>query len=291
MSRLKNINIQGSQYTSDNEGNELLHVSNIHALIQAVGYLKHIAEPYERVFFRGQTKLYNNMTPPLYRGIKSKGYQNKKHEEINNVIEHFRLNADIFSNIPSFSHEPLLQHYGIKTTWLDVVDNIWVALWFSLYKSYAVGKKEEFLHFDQRGGYAEHKSEGTDEKEKYGYIILICASENRRLSKRKGTIDGSRTEVIDLRITTPSIFLRPHSQHGLLFRARADSDGRIMDYREFIRGIIRFNVDAANSWLGTGSILGVRSLFPPPYFDKGYEILLKSQPEDSKIGKIQHIGA
>ncbi|GAA0468199.1 hypothetical protein Ade02nite_79030 [Paractinoplanes deccanensis] len=35
------------------------------------------------------------------------------------------------SGVPRYAAEPLLQHYGIRTRWLDLVGNIWSALWFA----------------------------------------------------------------------------------------------------------------------------------------------------------------
>jgi hypothetical protein len=56
----------------------------------------------------------------------------------------------IFQQIKLFSHEPLLQHYGLATTWIDLVDNIWVALWFACHKAHISGKRSQYLHFEKR---------------------------------------------------------------------------------------------------------------------------------------------
>lgn len=282
MSKFEKLTILGAKYVQETEARGVLHVETPHALIQAAGYLKHTAEPFERVLFRGQRALFDSLTPSLYRGIKTGAAQNTKHAKIAEVVASFKSKAGIFEKIPDYAHEPLLQHYGVHTTWADVVDNVWVALWFALYRAHSVGKNSEFLHFEQRR---------PSSSEQFGYILLIAVDEDRKAAARKGMVVGKRTELVDLRIAAPSIFLRPHAQHGLLFRMKANKEGRPLDYSDAIRGIIRFDIAAASNWLGSGEMHNVRSLFPPPYFDGGYRILLDSALEDKSIGCIHHIGA
>ena len=33
---------------------------------------------------------------------------------------------------------------------LDVVDNVWVALWFACHTAHSYGKHDEYLHFEKR---------------------------------------------------------------------------------------------------------------------------------------------
>lgn len=282
MGHFDKLTVRGAEYVKDSSGLEVLHVSNPHALSQAVGYMKFTAKPYERIFLRGQANLYPTLPPSLYRGISSESGQNKRHKRLSDAIEVFRESCPIFNKFPGYAHEPLLQHYGIKTTWVDIVDNVWVGLWFSIYQAFAEGKNSEFLHFDVRTPTVDAP---------FGYLLLLAASEDRRSSPMKGMMRGRETEVIDLRIAAPSIFLRPHAQHGLLLRAKGTRDGRILDYSNAVRGIIRYNLNEAIEWLGSGNMVGVRGLFPPPYFDGGYRILLSAPHKDFSVGSIHHVGA
>lgn len=276
------LRVRGATQVIDTSGQEVLHVDNMHALTQAVGYLKFTAAPYERIFLRGQSKLHASLSPSLYRGISTAAGQTKRHGRLNRAIEIFRKSCPIFDGFPEYAHEPLLQHYGVKTTWLDIVDNIWIALWFSVYEVFVEGRHSEFIHFDVR----QPKDDNL-----FGYLLLVAAAEDRKSPAMKGLMRGRESEVIDLRIASPSIFLRPHSQHGLLFRLRGTDAGREMDYSQAVRGVIRYNLKDCIDWLGAGNTVGVRGLFPPPYFDTGYGILLSAPHEDFSVGCIHHVGA
>ena len=283
MSDFHLLNIEGASHEVGPHGSDVLHVKTPHALVQAAGYLKHMAKPWERVLFRGQDSLYGSLRPGLYRGIKYQKAQSNRHTKINAIVDIFSKSSGIFCKIPIYAHEALLQHYGIQTTWLDIVDNVWVATWFAVHSAHSAGRHSKFLHFDER------KPTGGDN---FGYILLIKLDENRQLSPRKGMIVGTVTETVDLRIAVPSIFLRPHAQHGLLFRKIANRDhGRELDYSSTVQGIIRFDLQDGLDWLGQGSMHSIRSLFPPPYFDQGYRILLDFDIEDKDIGCIHHVGA
>ena len=220
MPTLYNQNIPGSSCEKDPHVRPLLHVETPHALIRAIGYLKHTVQPWERVLFRGQNCMHLSLCPSLYRGLTSTATQAARHAKVNQIVRSFSDPGGISRNMPEYAYEPLLQQYGIKTTWLDVVDNVWVAIWFAVHGAHSSGKHSEFLHFEER------KATGA---EKYGYILLIKVDEDRNLSARKGMMVGNITETVDLRIAVPSIFLRPHAQHGLLFRMRGNGGHRELD--------------------------------------------------------------
>lgn len=246
---------------------------------------KHTAEPYERIFFRGERKLYGRLSPTAYRDVSTVGGQAKRHAAINDLLSKFRTTCSISQRFNERAHEPLLQHYGVKTTWIDLVDNVWIALWFSVYQALSVADGR-FLHFDQRQ---------PNSSEEYCYILMI-AVESGEKAKVKGFMIGRNTETVDLRIAAPSVFVRPHAQHGLLFRplartVREQGLVRPLDYSKHVRGVVRFKLTDAIRWLGTGEMHSVRALFPPPFHDSGYGILLSAHLEDPALGAIHHVGA
>lgn len=282
MGNFSKLTISGCQYVSDQSGHDVFHVDSPHALMQAVGYLKHTADPWDRIYLRGQSRLYDMLSPTLYRGISNPMTQGRRHERLSHVIQEFSSASSLFKNVPDYAQEPLLQHYGIQTTWLDIVDNVWVALWFALHRASSAGPESQYMHFDTR----KMPSDGE-----FGYILLVKTEDSRKEKVRKGVVKGKTTEVIDLRIAAPSVFLRPHAQHGLLFRSRGTEGGRLTDYSNSIAGIVRFPLEAGKIWLGVGAMHDVRSLFPPPYFDNGYQILLSAKLSETSLGVITHIGA
>lgn len=285
-SPLCNISIPGSGIVTDSaSGREVFHVANPHALTQAAGYLKFIEGPARRaVFFRGQRKLYGTLSPTLYRGIKTQNAQSRRTTALRKACASIARDNAIFGQIPPEAHEPLLQHYGLNTTWLDLVDNIWIALWFACHQAMAVGPSGRFLHFERRAP--------ADEEEPFAYILLVAADLVPSDPFVPGFWRGSNTELVDLRVSAPSIFLRPHAQHGVLFRMRGDKVKRPLDYAPQVVDTIRIDLRHALKWLGEAATLSTHALFPPPYYDKGYGFLLERPlPVDRTVGDIQHIGS
>jgi len=282
---LSKTRIKSSTWIKDDSGIDVLHADEPHALVMAAGYLKFklAKTSSEGIYFRGQRKLYGTLGPTLYRGVSTDGLQNKKHAALSSLITAFKNTGAIFSSFGDYAHEPLLQHYGISTSWIDLVDNVWIALWFACNRAMSIGKLNEFLHFEKRL---------PSEAEKYAYILLIAADISSRSKAKPGYFYGDNTELVDLRMAAPSVFLRPHAQHGLLFRKRGSKGGRPLDYADQIRGVIRVDLSKALDWLGTGKMTNTHSLFPPPYYDNGYQILLTCGVQgNSSTGTIFHIGA
>jgi len=283
---LQNLTIRDAEHVTDPvTGRHVYHVKDPHALVQAAGYLKHVRgrRNDEAVFFRGETRVYSTLSPSLFRGLLSRKRQELRMGQLRKAIADTAARNRVFSKMDVMVHEPLLQHYGIRTSWIDVVDNVWVALWFACHKALTTGTVNQYLHFEQRTA---AKDPGG-----YAYVLLIATDAIAQMNSPKGMIIGKASELVDLRIAAPSYFLRPHAQHGLLMRMRGQSGGRPLDYAAQIRGIIRINLGDALEWLGQGKMLGVHALFPPPFYDKGYGVLLQSGfPESMVLGAISHVG-
>lgn len=279
----ENINIMGSTW-AEHDGIKILDVEESHALIMAAGYLKH--NTLEGIYFRGQSSYYDELRPALYRYIDADGTKYSREKRLNKKIDEYRVACPAFSKFGDYAAEPLLQHYGLQTTWMDLVDNIWVALWFACHEARST-KDGHFLHFQKRI---------PSESNKYAYVYLIGADLERRRKDKPGYWNGENTELVDLRIAAPSYFLRPHAQHGLLFRCKGrGGSGRPLNYAKQIRGIVRIPLEKAFDWLGNGHTVGVHSLFPPAYYDNGYKILLQCgvsfDSKDKNIGVVHSVGA
>lgn len=274
------IKIIGSTWVNEN-GVDVLDVEESHALIMAAGYLKHNSS--EGVYFRGQNKMYAELRPSLYRSVSGVAGRSSREVSLKTKIKEYREACSVFNKFEDHVVEPLLQHYGLQTTWLDLVDNIWVALWFACFEAKST-KDGHFLHFQKRV---------INEENKFAYIYLVGVDLTHRDRKKPGYWNGNDTELIDLRIAAPSYFLRPHAQHGLLFRCKGSTGGgRKLDYSKQIRGIVRIPLEKAFDWLGTGQTVGVHSLFPPAFYDNGYKILLQSGVKPSlNVGCVHVIGA
>ena len=247
---------------------------------------------------RGQSRLYaGSLQPTLFRDVKQQRTRDNRISTLKKYLADLKNHGTILNNVPDYAREPLLQHYGINTRWIDLVDNIWIALWFACHTAHSTGPRSEYLHFEQRNlkVVKDKKKKGDDAKKKiidtkaYAYIVLISVD----LAQDKytpGYFAGSKTELVDLRVAVPSTFIRPHAQHGLLTKAKRES-GLSLDYRKMIAGVIRVDLDDAIRWLGNGILLTPHVLFPSPVYDYGYRDLLFYAPTTSmSIGSIQHIG-
>ncbi|MFK5947419.1 MAG: FRG domain-containing protein [Methylococcales bacterium] len=284
---LSKITISCTERVIDTNSNiEVLHINDSHALIKAAGYLKFShagVDKSEAIYFRGERKIYGSLSPTLFRNVRLAKSKENRVSSVNNAVKSFNDTCSIFKKFGSYAHEPLLQHYGIATSWIDLVDNLWVALWFACHQAKASGEISQYLHFERRIATSEND---------FAYILLVGADIDRRNAKKPGYYFGDNTELVDLRMAAPSVFLRPHSQHGLLFRCKGANNERPTDYSKQIRGVVRVRLRDALDWLGEGKIVGTHSLFPPPYYDNGYQILLECGADvDKHIGNISMIGA
>lgn len=263
----------------DGEWNPVKSVYDVrspHAFTQVIGYSKHAMRKEGRIFFRGQSEMYPKMLPSLFRGATGWPGIHKRVEAIKRVVN--QSSASFIRNTPEYAHEPLLQHYFLKTRWLDLVDNAWVALWFACHEVRSTGSRSEFAHFVQR-------------ESGFAYVILIDTGNGHEDVLKPGLVCSDKVMTIDLRSAAPSMYLRPHAQHGLLFRRAVIEKIGDADLAEFVVGVVRVDVKDALRWIG-GSMLSVHYLFPPPHYDYGYRRFLEEEiVYDKFVGKTVHIGA
>lgn len=202
------------------------------------------------------------------------------------------------------AYEPLLQHYGIRTTWLDLVDNIWTALWFASHTAYISGSNKQYIHYEissQDFSYIYVLSFG-----KMKTTLRKCTKERiRRLCEKEGNLSKNIEKptygffetddytLIDLRYMTPSLYKRPHSQHAILARRSAFSSDEDINYDDARVCTLRIETQCALKWLGNGILSDVHFMFPPPKYDPGYRSFLEKKipPQPAFLGSIQYIGA
>jgi len=159
-------------------GRKVLNIPNPELLAAFWGYLKYqLAGQGKDVFCRGEQNFHKTTIPKLFRSARINENELKKRKNIFDII---------CSRIPSwydanrFKREdigPLLQHYGIKTYWLDLVDNIFTAAWFAVFNN----------------------------RSEVGYIKFIVDKID----------DYNQLNIVDLRKNHSSLSLRLHCQHGL----------------------------------------------------------------------------
>ncbi len=288
MSHLRKLRISGSSW--DNR-NKVLEVSSTHALIQAAGYLKYLHGQDGFVFFRGQEATYDAMRPALHRGISSTSGMKKRENHFSAYLASCRGSRVFVNSMPDYAQEGILQHYGVATKWIDLVDNIWVALWFACHKAQTHGGNNRYLHFERRT--RKFPPPQTADQRDFAYVVAMTSGPVTFDPSTPGRYLGKQAEVVDLRIAAPSIYVRPHAQHGVVMRRRGYNDFAGTDMAPLVVGTLRVELGTALDWLGSGGLLSVRNLFPPPIFDQGYNILLSNAPTPPvrALNCVSHIGA
>ena len=278
-------------------------ITSLSAFNQVIGHAKFINRAYGRVLYRGITKLYDNVRPSVFRNRKS-GEAKDLRTVINSIYKDKQFLSSLKINPASYSApynndgeinsinrnnkyiiEALLQHYSGNTSFIDVVDNHWVALWMGLYECQHMGRGKRYSRYIKRiipvhdfveGSTSEHKSSRKlAEDNMYLYVLLIAVPDTDE-KYACGVQESDDLVVVDLRKSLPSIFLRPHAQHALVVRKRQAPRAEDYDLASQVVGVIRVRIDYASQWLGDGTILTQDNLFPPPAFDQGYDNLLRN---------------
>lgn len=277
----------------------VVKVNTIHALIQAVGYLKSQSEG--PVFFRGQSRVHQSSVP-LPSALRGGKDYVRQRENIYAIIRNCGNWPDDLSGIwgddtllstekmigghcligwdvPLFAFEPLLQHYGLETRWLDLSDSLPYALFFSLVR---YGRQISMGQYDPAELHSRTPTENISSLSFVVKNIPVAVPGNGisfRLSPEsiylyaispgpemidtdamnagKGIRQYRNGYVIDMREAIPSDYLRPHAQHGLLFKPDKDSIGDIAFT------IFELDTREVEGWLGHGGMFSVDSIYPP----------------------------
>jgi hypothetical protein len=111
----------------------VFHIKSYHTLIQFVGYAKYINRSIGNVYLRGQHNLYDSIIPSIFRNISNLGGFHNRNQHIKEFVTKCSDKMELIRNLDEIVKEPILQHYGIGTRWIDLVDNLWIALWFGSY--------------------------------------------------------------------------------------------------------------------------------------------------------------
>lgn len=250
-----------------------------HALSQLAGYAKYSLADHGIVLFRGQDKHYGQMRPSLFRNIQSASTAQSRMTTSMTYIKSIYKDNAFINNTPTAACEPLLQHYGLKTRWIDVVDNIWSALWFACHSAHTVGEHGMFVNYEYNTN-------------KYSYIYMMQFGNIVRKTYQGIYKTDSNMYIADLRIAAPSMYLRPHSQHGLLSRRSDIKNDSMMDYSDCVVLVLKILTQDAINWLGQSTLVQDRFMFPSPKYDCGYKLLIEKKLAPPEcMGRINYIGA
>ena len=127
-----------------------------------------IGQSERRNFYRGENRVFPSSIPSLLRKLKS--YKTREEQELYRLVADMRI-AEFSFFLQKFQHvqnwkdsdvlyEPLAQHYGLETGWLDITSDFNTALFFAT--CYWDGK--QWLPLSK-------KQTEKDENHKYGMIF------------------------------------------------------------------------------------------------------------------------
>jgi hypothetical protein len=260
LSKKHTIRIESNGYR------EYVYLDNPLVLARLAGHVKHnLGQPIKgyQIFMRGQPNDYPGMVPSIFRNIPkmSNNYKNRVNA-YNDLIHRLRE----MKNLKRFKGPiggALLQHYGIRTPWIDLVDNLFIALWFATRER---SQKEPFRYV---------KRSAKD----YGWIYFIQVEDppNKKFAQEgEGIITGKRTMWCDLRCYQTSLSLRAHTQHGI-FASRNRWDETNYDLDEFVVATVKFPITSAFTQTSDFNIFSMGYMFPSPYYDHTYKILKKGE--------------
>lgn len=150
---------------------------------------------------------------------------------------------------------PIFQHYGLKTPWLDLVDNVFVALWFATHK-----------YFGEENGKKAHYK--TSKKES-GHIYFYATS--------------PQTNYYDLREGHSSLSLRLHAQHGISMTRNTQWSVQNRSLDDHLVATVKF--PNTEEWRPSGLIFSSKFLFPSADLDNTYKYL-KMEKFNELLNKI-----
>ncbi len=205
---------------------------------------------------RGQTKQTPQMRPSLFR------QENEEYEvsllcEAQDLLvqEMQRLGLKRFGrpNVPA-----LLQHYGIKTSWLDVVDNLFVAMWFA---THCYDTADESYHLIETGA--------------EGWIYFISTEDTAGILQH-----------VDLRCLHHHLSVRPHIQQGWSITRKSPCwKDTSRSLSEFVQATVCFkNSDA---WTLNSGPISTAALFPDAIDDNTLK-LLKRMAVNDILRTVEH---
>ncbi len=197
-----------------------------------------------RVYLRGQDCWGGSVTPSLFREAPTAQERKSRWDAyqaflgaLPSVVPGTRVKRQNFGAV--------LQHYGFRTPWLDVVDDIHAAVWFALHNRH------------ERSGLVCYQRSGAPS----GCVLVLAAP--------KGV------HVQDLRSDHSSRNTRCHVQQGFSLAMQSDEAGEScadQDFASYLLGVVR--IPTSEQWKLEGFRASQSYFFPTTEIDSTYRRLL-----------------
>jgi hypothetical protein len=200
------------------------------------------------VFLRGQNQPYPTLIPSLFRLSSSSSVPQRWAayreflQQLPECVRGTRFTKDNFGAV--------LQHYGFRTPWLDVVDDLHAAIWFALHKCECVGSKCVY----------------RPTTDTHGWVVVIEAP------------PSGHVQVQDLREVQSSRNTRCNAQQGYSLAMQCDDVNKPhaeQNFMDSVVGIVQIPNNAR--WRVRGFRSSQSFFFPPACLDDTYRQLLESK--------------
>jgi hypothetical protein len=209
-----------------------------------------------KVVFRGESQFHKRLVPSLYRRSRSVAVRQRR----------FAAYRDALAALPRllrgtrFRKDNLgavLQHYGLKTPWVDVVDDLSIAIWFALHSARRTDR-----------GWLYGKSE-----ESHGWIVFLACNQDLQLS--------------NLRSQHSSRNSRCHAQQAYSLARRDDSASYCNSCADLTDLVIaRVRIPNRDDWHLSGFRYSQDYFFPDDEIDNTYR-QLRERDIDAKMSQLE----
>ena len=211
-----------------------------------------------RIFLRGCTENHATAYPSLFRRL-------PVDDSVCERTRRWQAYKDVLLNLQNLEGRrwrrkdlgAVLQHYGVKTPWLDVVRNLYSAIWFAAHELRGSGLAGEV------------KPTAKD----YCWISFF---------RRRAQATGRRLRVKDISAHHSSAHLRPHAQHGSSLAMQKDdveTPHPCQDFNTF--RIAQIRIPNGTEWKLSGFMASTAFMFPSRDLDNSLQRL--SIPEVQEI--------
>lgn len=211
---LKKAGVKMEYVEGDNS--PYLYVNNPIIISAFAGFIKNRNAAAE-IYFRGERANYQYVTPSLFREKGSPLIDNdvisrrwKAYNELKKaVFSHYNKTVSRFRNEDI---DNLFQHYGIKSPVIDLVDNIYVAIWFAM-----DGNKNEFGYIRLINTSSENLTV-SDLRKKHSSLSLRLHTQHGLIAKKKvRTWNKSNIYYDQFEIARIKFPIKKNIESGILF--------------------------------------------------------------------------
>jgi hypothetical protein len=231
----------------ETDGRQWLDVNDPAILASFVAFCKaRLHSNSLRVYLRGQSSRHATLVPSLFRKVDLAQLQRRWAAyrrllgELPRIVKGTRFTKKNFGAV--------LQHYGFRTPWLDVVDDLHVAIWFAI------------NNFSEKDGEFEYRPSTADQ----GWVVVVAVPRAHR--------------VVDLRTRHSSRHVRCHAQQAFSIAMQSDDKPKPAVEQDFIHRVVgTVRIPNEPRWLLSGYRASQGYFFPPPNLDDTYRKLLDSQ--------------